>query len=367
VYISFVDKDPIYTYINAFFLKQCMNEIRDAPIDPTMVKRQRTDDTPTVINMGGMVGSKPSIKINVVTSSNEPTKQQIARQKSRANIVEIRFRRSMKTNDSNMLLRCLEAGYKPSTVQWLQIIGKMHVATALNCVRNARNLDPPCVASAIRRQHRALFKEVLSRVDKVPRNQIESLMAVPAYYLDVCLKKGLDPNIPLKNKRLPLEHACSHSRIAHIEILLQDERTVVSQNVCRFMIRQPKQQKYAERAIELCKDIVPSMILEAVVANVTTALCSIMKKLESKYGTNEHWDEIIHMMMCPILSDFTTDIVKTPLNDHYYDRQSLLQWVRTKGNDPLTREELRESDLLIRSEFLKEYATSLQSKIKKLT
>ena len=132
------------------------------------------------------------------------------------------------------------------------------------------------------------------------------------------------------------------------------------------MIRQPKQQKYAERAIELCKDVVPSMILEAVVANVTSALCSIMRKLEPKYESNSNWEEITHMMMCPILSDYTTDIVKTPLNDHYYDRQSLLQWVRSKGNDPLTREELQESDLLIRSEFLKEYATSLQSKIKNL-
>lgn len=344
-----------------------MNEIRDAPtVDPTMMKRQRINPTPTIINMGDSTSAKPSIKINVVTTHNEPTKQQIEREKTRANITEIRFRRSLKSNDSNMLLRCLESGYKPSVLQWLQIIGRLHVTTALNCVRNVRFLEPLCVASAIRRQHRALFKEVLSRVDKVPRNQIESLMAVPAYYLDVCLKKGLDPNIPLKNKRLPLEYACSHSRIAHIEILLQDERTTVSQNVCRFMIRQPKQQKYAERAIELCKDIVPSMILEAVVANVTSALCSIMKNLESKYESNPNWEEITHMMMCPILSDYTTDIVKTPVNDHYYDRKSLLQWVRDKGNDPLTREELRESDLLLRSEFLKEYATSLQSKIKKL-
>ena len=265
-----------------------------------------------------------------------------------------------------MLLRCLESGYKPTTLQWLQIIGRLHVTTALNCVRNARILDPLCVASAIRRQHRALFKEVLLRVDTVPRNQIESLMSVPAYYLDICLKKGLDPNIPLKNKRLPLEYACSHSRIAHIEILLQDERTIVSQNVCRFMIRQPKQQKYAERAIELCKDIVPNMILEAVVANVTSALRSVMNKLEPRYESNSNWEEITHMMMCPILSDYTTDIVKTPVNDHYYDRQSLLHWVRDKGNDPLTREELQESDLLLRSEFLKEYATSLQSKIKEL-
>ena len=344
-----------------------MNEFRDAPtIDPTMIKRQRIETTPTIINIGGSTAEKAPIQINVVTTLNEPTKQQIEREKTRANITEIRFRRSLKTNDSNMLLRCLESGYKPTTLQWLQIIGRMHVTTALNCVRNARILEPLCVASAIRRQHRALFKEVLSRVDNVPRNQMESLMAVPAYYLDVCLKKGLDPNIPLKNKRLPLEHACSHSRIAHIEILLQDERTTVSQNVCRFMIRQPKQQKYAERAIELCIDIVPNMILEAVVANVTSALSSIMKKLEPKYESNQHWEDITHMMMCPILSDYTTDIVKTPVNNHYYDRNSLLQWVRNKGTDPLTREDLQESDLLLRSEFLKEYAVSLQSKIKKL-
>ena len=72
------------------------------------------------------------------------------------------------------------------------------------------------------------------------------------------------------------------------------------------------------------------------------------------------------MMQCPILSDYTTDIVKTPVNDHYYDRQSLLKCVREKGTDPMTREDLLESDLLLRSEFLKEYATALQVKIKKL-
>ena len=189
-----------------------------------------------------------------------------------ANIIQIRFKKAIRINDSTMLIRCLESGYKPTTIQWLQIIGKMHVATALNCVRLARTLEAPCISSAIRRQHRALFKEVLNRVDTVPTAQMESLMAVPAYYLGICLDKGLDPNIRLKNKRLPLEHACSHSRIAHIEILLKDERTTVSQNVCRFMMRQPKQQRFAVRAIELCRDIVPNMILEAVVANVTKVL-----------------------------------------------------------------------------------------------
>lgn len=347
-----------------------MNEIRDAPdiVDPTMLKRPRVQ---TIIGPGpsGSTQQKPRIEIHVTPPKPTPEQEQqrIARQKSMANIIEIRFKKAIRINDSNMLTRCLESGYQPTTLQWLQIIGKMHVTTALNCVRLSRTLEAPCISSAIRRQHRSLFKEVLSRVDTVPPTQMESLMSVPAYYLDVCLSKGLDPNIRLKNKRLPLEHACSHSRIAHIEILLKDERTTVSQNVCRFMIRQPKQQRFADRAIELCGDIVPSMILEAVVANVTSALCSMMKKLETKYEDNPIWEDITHMMLCPILNDYTTDIVKTPVNDHYYDRQSLLKWVRDKHNDPLTREPLQESDLLLRSEFLKEYAKILQAKIQKLT
>jgi len=182
----------------------------------------------------------------------------------------------------------------------------------------------------------------------------------------VCLQKGLDPNIALKNHRLPLEHACAHSRIAHIEILLADPRTTVSNNVCRFVIRQQRQQHFAERAIELCDDIVPNMILEAVVANVTSALCSIMAKLEQKYEHNPVWDEMTHLLRCPILSDYSTDLVKTPVNNHYYDRKQLLIWVRSKGTDPMTRAALQESELLLRTEFLSEYAGMLQEKIQKL-
>ena len=349
-----------------------MNVTREPPdlIDPTMIKRQRLEPTiiyrPDVDTQGKR--QKATIQINVTPTEPTPEqeRQRIVREKSRANIIEIRFKKAIRINDSTTLIKCLESGLKPSTLQWLQIVGKMHVATAINCVKLARTLEAPCISSAIRRQHRALFKEVLARVNEVPRTQMESLMTVPAYYLGICLDKGLDPNVRLKNKRLPLEHACSHSRIAHIEILLKDERTTVSQNVCRFMIRQAKQQKFAVRAIELCEDIVPNMILEAVVANVTSALCSIMKKLESKYEPSGEWEDITHMMQCPILNDYTTDIVKTPINDHYYDRQSLLKWVREKGTDPMTREPLQESDLLLRSEFLKEYATTLQAKIKKL-
>lgn len=353
-----------------------MNVTREPPdlVDPTMVKRQRVVegivDGPTTDTMDYSSSSQQKIKVQICVTTDGTTpaqeRQRIVREKSRANIIEIRFKKAVRINDSTTLIKCLESGFKPSTLQWLQIVGKMHVATAINCVKLARKLEASCISSAIRRQHRGLFKEVLDRVVEVPKTQMDSLMIVPAYYLGVCLGKGLDPNIRLKNKRLPLEHACSHSRIAHIEILLKDSRTTVSQNVCRFMIRQVKQQKFADRAIELCVDIVPNMILEAVVANVTTALRSMMKKLEPKYESNSEWDDIAHMMQCPILSDYTTDIVKTPINDHYYDRQSLLKWVREKGNDPMTREPLQESDLLLRSEFLKEYATTLQTKLQKL-
>lgn len=289
-----------------------------------------------------------------------------ARQRSLEQLMTMRFRKALRSNDARQMITCVESGYKVTLIQWVNIIGKIHVATALKLVDVVRTLEPPCCATAIRRQHKKLFKAVMSKIDQVPESQIETLMSVPAYYLGVCLDKGLNPNTRLKNKRLPLEHACAHSRVAHIEILLQDARTTVSQNVCRFMIRQTKQQRFAKRAIELCNDIVPNMILEAVVANVTPALVAIMEIIEPKYEDHATWSDLTHMMMCPILNDYTTDIVKTPVNNHYYDRSCILKWVREKGTDPLTRETLRENDLLLRSEFLKEYATELQTHVKKL-
>lgn len=333
--------------------------------DPTMLKRQRA--APTII--GNMpASSKQKIEIVTTASCVPPPVVSEARVQQKNLIIERRFRIALKKNDSNMLVRCLESGYVPSIQQWTNIIGKMHVATAIHCINAASSttLEAPCIVAAIRRQHRKLFKEVMTRVDIVPRAQMESLMAVPAYYLEVCLNKGLDPNIPLKNRRLPLEHACAHSRIAHIEILLNDTRTAVSQNVCRFMIRQTKQQKFAPRAIELCDDIVPNMILEAIVANVTSALSSIMEKLETEYEEKTGWDDITHMLRCPISQDYSADLVKTPVNDHYYDRVQLLTWVKSKGTDPMTREPLQESDLLLRSEFLSDYAKILQAKIQEL-
>lgn len=276
------------------------------------------------------------------------------------------FGKALKNNNHDALKRCLEAGYIPSDSQWLTIISRLHVKSALSCVRLARNLSTQCVAAAVRRQHKKLFKEVVTRVDVIPRSQIDALMVAPAYYLDICLTRGLDPNIKLKNHRLPLEHACAHSRIAHIEILLNDTRTTVSQNVCRFMIRQTKIQQFAEKAIELCDNIVPDMILEAIVANVTSALCSIMSKLEESCEKMNSWNEITHLLKCPISQDYSTDLVKTPINNHYYDRVQLLTWVRSKGTDPQTRAPLQESDLLLRSEFLAEYAHTLQKKIQEL-
>ena len=304
------DRSDLYVYKCLYFYLLNMlpqGRTHDPVMDETPLKRARTDQ-PTIIGNGPMSSSsKPKIQINTISSSSSSSSQSSiarlseARQAQNDQLIAMRFRKAIRRNDSTVMKLCLESGYKPTVPEWMQIIGKMHVTTALNCVSLARTLQTPCISAAIRRQHKQLFKEVLERVESVPTSQMESLMSVPAYYLEVCLNRGLDPNVKLKNKRLPLEHACAHSRIGHIEILLNDTRTAVSQNVCRFMIRQTKQQKFADKAIELCDDIVPNMILEAIVANVTTALCSIMEKLETKYEDNPKWEEVTHMLRCPSL------------------------------------------------------------------
>lgn len=337
------------------------------PPDDTPLKRARQHDVTIVGNAPGKLSQKPAVILSTVdTEALEPSPGlSEARLKQKAAVVAMRFQRAIRRHDATTMKICLESGYVPTVGEWLNIIGKMHVVTALACVTLCRSLQTPCITAAMRRQHRALFDEVITRVDTVPVSHMETLMTVPAYYLDRCLRKGLDPNTPLKNKRLPLEHACAHSRIAHIETLLKDPRTKVSQTVCRFMIRRGTQQKFAERAIELCDDIVPSIMMEAVVANVSAALCSIMAKLEPRYS-GPVWDSITHMLRCPISQDYSTDLVRTPLNEHYYDRTQLLTWVKAKGTDPQTREPLTEGDLLLRSEFLKEFALALQSKLEEL-
>jgi len=337
----------------------------DLADDQELIKRPLSS---TIDARGPSQGPSQKPRLNgsgIIVTGPDPLRSKAA-QEQRITIIVRRFRKALRRNDLNGLKTCLESGYKPSVLDWLTIISKMHVTTALSCVSLSRTLESPCISAAIRRQHKTLFKEVITRVSEVPESYMEHLMVAPAYYLEVCLNKGLNPNIPLKNKRLPLEHACANSRIAHIEILLKDTRTSVSQNVCRFMIRQSKQQQFAEKAIELCENIVPNMILEAIVANVTSALVSIMAKLEDVFETHPKWDEITHLLRCPISQDYSTDLVKTPVNDHYYDRTQLLTWVRAKGTDPMTRESLQESDLLLRSEFLKDYAKILQVKIQQL-
>ena len=347
----------------------------DEALDPTPVKRARSQAPQTLpqknivqtsSSSSSSSSSGPKVVIHTVPSAPAaPVTQK--RRETMENIIQTRFKRALRKNDATMLKRCIESGYKPTVLEWLHMIQKMHVKTSIACIELVRELDAACVGAAIRRQHGGLWKTVISRVSEIPPAHIDHLLSVPAYFLDACLQKGLDPNTRLKNKRLPLEHACAHSRIAHIEILLKDERTTVSQNVCRFMIRQSKQQRFAVRALELCKEVIPDMILEAVVANVTPALRAIMAKVEPKYESSEHWESVRHMLLCPLLYDYSSDLVKTPENNHYYDRASLLKWVRTKGTDPLTRQPLTESELLLRSEFLKEYATTLQQNIKNLS
>lgn len=332
-------------------------------IDPTPIKRARINvirqDNPNLKPQKTQAVEIVTV-LDVVPQA--PSKEKIEKMQI---IVQKRFRRALRMNDGTMLTRCIESGYVPSNPEWFHIIGKLHVATALKCVKLVRSLENICLNIAIKRQHKLLFQNVIERVESATLVRMDDLLSVPAVYLNGCLKKGLDPNILLKNRCLPLEYACQHSRIAHVEMLLNDTRIKVSQTVCRFLIRQPKQQRFSKRAIEVCDDIVATMILEAVVANVTPALIAIMDKLEPKHQTSETWDELTHMLMCPILNDYTTDMVKTT-NNHYFDRQSLLTWVNSKHTDPLTREPLEERDLLLRSEFVKEYALALQSLITKL-
>jgi len=361
--------DPFLDYINALILVNYMLHgmtsriIPPEPPDPTPVKRARLEVIGPV-KTGG-TGAKPAIVVQPMAPATQvvaPTPEKVQKIQE---IIRQRFRRALRLNDGTKMCRCIESGYRPTTSEWFHIIGKMHVATASKCVKQMSHLDNGCLNAAIKRQHRMLFKDVLQRVDSVKGVRMDELMVVSAIYLEGCLKKGLDPNTPLKNKRLPLEYACAHSRIAHLEMLLKDERISVSQTVCRFVIRQPMQQRFAKRAIELCKDIVPTMILEAIVANSTSALVAIMNKLEDAYQSSESWEELTHMLMCPILNDYSTDIVKTT-NNHYFDRTSLLTWVHSKHTDPLTREPLEERDLQTRTEFIKEYALAVQAIIKKL-
>ena len=123
--------------------------------DGSLAKRQRVDSGPTVIG-----GKSPPKKIHASSGANRkaqhalssetassssmitptplPSASEIAakkaREQSRANIMQMRFRRALKTNDSRLMITCMESGYNPSLTQWLQIIGKAHVTTALRII-----------------------------------------------------------------------------------------------------------------------------------------------------------------------------------------------------------------------------------------
>ena len=56
-------------------------------------------------------------------------------------LIVMRFKRALRKNNSTMLQRCLESGYIPTIQEWLCIIGKIHVSTALVCVSLSRTLE----------------------------------------------------------------------------------------------------------------------------------------------------------------------------------------------------------------------------------
>jgi hypothetical protein len=71
------------------------------------------------------------------------------------------------------------------------------------------------------------------------------------------------------------------------------------------------------------------------------------------------------MLRCPISLEYSTDLVKTPSN-HNFDKECLLVWVRNHQNNPLTREQLYESDLIDRNTFLPQLVNEINQKIKRL-
>ena len=209
--------DPFLDYINALFLSNYMLHgmssriIPPEPPDHGPVKRARLEVLGPAKSAG--TGAKPAIVVlspAMPAPVTAPTAEKVQKVQE---IIRQRFRRALRLNDGTKLCRCMESGYTPSASEWFHIIGKMHVTTASKCVKQVSQLEDGCLNAAIKRQHCALFKDVLQRVESVKGVRMDDLMVVSAVYLEGCLKKGLDPNTPLKTRRLPLEYACAHSRI----------------------------------------------------------------------------------------------------------------------------------------------------------
>ena len=272
---------------------------------------------------------------------------------------------SMSKKQSDKLIKCISAGFVPSNKQWVTIISTLHVRIALQCVENVQNLDPICLLVAIRRQHRQLFQEVVQKIPEMPPNIINTLMTINPFYLFTCLKRGLDPNQLMTNNQTPLNYACRNFRLQHIQVLLCHSGTLVSENMCRFLLRQKRLQRFARQAVKLCNNITPNMIIEILQANVSAALIFVMGKLEKKYKGNSIWTDICFMLRCPISLEYSTDLVLTP-SSHYFDKECLLIWVRAHTNNPLTREKLYEADLIGRTQFLPRFVEEITQKIQLL-
>jgi hypothetical protein len=278
----------------------------------------------------------------------------------------IRFRQPMTKTETEKLIRCISAGFVPTQKQWITILTTLHVRIALQCVEIVQELDPICLLGVIRRQHRQLFQEVVQKIPEIPPNTINVLMTIHPFYLFTCLNNGLDPNQLMSNNQTPLIFACRNFRLQHIQVLLCRSGTLVSENMCLFILRQKRLRRFARQAVKLCNDdVTPNMIVEILQANVSAALICVMGKLEKKYKGLAVWTDICFMLRCPISLEYSTDLVLTP-SSHYFDRECLLIWVRAHTNNPLTREKLYEADLIKRNQFLPRFVEEITQKIQLL-
>ena len=272
---------------------------------------------------------------------------------------------SMSKKQSDKLIKCISAGFVPTQKQWKIILSTLHVRIALQCVEIVQELDPSCLLGVIRRQHRQLFQEVVQKIPEIPPNIINVLMTINPFYLFTCLNNGLNPNQLMTNNQTPLNYACRNFRLQHIQVLLCHSGTLVSENMCRFLLRQKRLQRFARQALKLCNDdFTPNIIIDILAANVSAALICVMANFEKKYK-GSIWTDICFMLRCPISLEYSTDLVLTPSN-HYFDRECLLIWVRAHANNPLTREKLFEADLRSRNQFLPRFVEEITQKIQLL-
>jgi ankyrin repeat protein len=277
-----------------------------------------------------------------------------------------RLKQTMTETETETLLNYIQKGSLPTQQEWGIILSTLHVQIALKCVRYAHHIESRCLRAVIKRQHQRLFQEVVRKITAIPPNIINVVMSVNSFYLYTCLNRGLDPNQVMANNQTPLEYACRNYCLQHIQVLLSSNKIIVHKNIFSFMLRKIRLRRFAGMAFKRCNDdVTPNMIVEILAANVSEALICVMEKLEEKYKGKQIWTEICFMLRCPISLEYSTDLVKTPSN-HYFDKECLLVWVRNHQNNPLTREQLYESDLIDRNTFLPQLVNEINQKIKRL-